>query len=462
MAVRQYIGARYVAKIYENTQNPNSADWEENVNYEPLMIVTYNNGSYLSKKIVPANIGNPAANPGYWVQTGFYNGQIVSLQEQIGVINETLASVEDAHTELENKVKNIKNKKYIIIGDSYERVTSFGSHVSEYLRHGATSFVSTNVQKSTDGYIYVASRGGAGFTNTDQGVLTGNGFLDLLTETATLMTAEEKADIDTILIAGGVNDSSVNVGDEHLSMLNTNMAAFNNYVLSNFPNAQVNIFMLGRIRQLDTHEGRNPVDVRYNIFRYIDIAGGLNWGFIANSQYVCFQRENVISSDNLHPVESFGWPLARFIVEGLINGSVDVTWIDNAFSTLIPAEGLTVLTPQVFSVNLVNGVKTIKFKAPFQINASSGNPMQFQFGQPVKIGTQDGFFAISPIDVYVPLIGWDTVGKKFEIMNAYIRFYGYDVFIVNRGTPTYGNDTVSYESILGDNNISFMCDTLLT
>lgn len=59
MAVRQYIGARYVAKIYENSQDPTSSEWEPNVTWEPLVIVTYQNGSYMSKKPIPGNIGNP-------------------------------------------------------------------------------------------------------------------------------------------------------------------------------------------------------------------------------------------------------------------------------------------------------------------------------------------------------------------------------------------------------------------
>lgn len=86
MSVRQYIGARYVTKIYENSLDPSSAEWEANVNYEPLTLVTFSYGSYLSKKEVPASIGNPADNPAYWVQTGFYNGQIAQLQQEIDEI----------------------------------------------------------------------------------------------------------------------------------------------------------------------------------------------------------------------------------------------------------------------------------------------------------------------------------------------------------------------------------------
>lgn len=50
---RQYIGARYTVKVYENIADPSTAEWDANVFYEPLMLVTYHNGSYLSKKDVP-------------------------------------------------------------------------------------------------------------------------------------------------------------------------------------------------------------------------------------------------------------------------------------------------------------------------------------------------------------------------------------------------------------------------
>ena len=87
--IRQYIGARYVFKIYENSQDPSSAEWEVGVTYEPLTIVTYLNSTYASKKDVPGSVGNPAANPQYCIVTGAYNGQIATLQQQIDTINNT-------------------------------------------------------------------------------------------------------------------------------------------------------------------------------------------------------------------------------------------------------------------------------------------------------------------------------------------------------------------------------------
>ena len=70
---RQYIGARYVPKVF--------GDWVENHEFEPLMIVTYLNNSYTSKKTVPATVGNPAENPEYWVCTGNYNAQVEEYRQ---------------------------------------------------------------------------------------------------------------------------------------------------------------------------------------------------------------------------------------------------------------------------------------------------------------------------------------------------------------------------------------------
>lgn len=456
MAIRQYIGARYVPRFL--------GTYSATTIYEALDVVDDGLGtSYIARKTTPA--GTPLTDTNYWFVYGASSGAILDLQSRMGIaegeIDDLQDDVSDLQTEttkLDNKLKTPRNRKYIIIGDSYERHTVFGDLVSEYLGHGTPTFISTNVRKSPDGYIYIASRGGAGFTNTDQGMFTGNGFLDLLTEAVGQMTASEIADIDCILIAGGVNDSSVNIGDPNITMLNTNMAAFKTYALANFPNAQVDIFMLGRVRQLDTWTGRNPLDVRYNIYRYIDLAGRNGFGYITNSEYVCFKYDAAIESDNLHPEVTFAPVIASAVVEGLYNGSVDVTWIDNPIYNITFDSGIT--SSMRLSCNLVNGVKTIRFIDNLSMTFS---PVKtFQHGQTVKIGTQDAAFFVSKCDYPVPFIGWDTVGNKFEMMNGLIRFYGYDVYIVNAGTPTYGGGSVTYDSIQTPYRAVMMVDTLLT
>lgn len=98
---RQYIGARYVIKVYENTETAGSAEWQSNTSYEPLTMVTYQNSSYLSKKAVPPTVGNPADNPTFWVITGAYNGQISQLQQQIAQLQEQIDIITNASISVE-------------------------------------------------------------------------------------------------------------------------------------------------------------------------------------------------------------------------------------------------------------------------------------------------------------------------------------------------------------------------
>lgn len=92
MANRQYIGARYVPIIYENSDG--TSEWRSGVMYEPLTIVTYNGNSYTSKKPVPANVGNPSENTAYWASTGNYNAQVESLRQEVEEYKEKVDDLE--------------------------------------------------------------------------------------------------------------------------------------------------------------------------------------------------------------------------------------------------------------------------------------------------------------------------------------------------------------------------------
>lgn len=70
MAIRNYVGARYVPKFAD------PVEWQANTSYEAMVIVTYNNASYTSKVPVPPTVGNPAENSTYWALTGNYNAQV--------------------------------------------------------------------------------------------------------------------------------------------------------------------------------------------------------------------------------------------------------------------------------------------------------------------------------------------------------------------------------------------------
>ena len=113
MAVRQYIGARYVPKFFEGVGG--SSDWVSGIPYEPLTIVTYLGTSFTSKKAVPATVGAPNENPDYWVVTGNYNAQVEEYRQMVeGYRQEVegfdgrITTVEDELTDVDTKVTTLE------------------------------------------------------------------------------------------------------------------------------------------------------------------------------------------------------------------------------------------------------------------------------------------------------------------------------------------------------------------
>lgn len=90
MAVTQYIGARYVPKFYLNSDG--NADWRSGVEYEALTVVTWNSNSYISKKHVPAGIGNPSDNPIFWVCISNFSQQVSDLSTQVAQLAALITS----------------------------------------------------------------------------------------------------------------------------------------------------------------------------------------------------------------------------------------------------------------------------------------------------------------------------------------------------------------------------------
>ena len=151
----QYIGARYVPIWYHNSVD-DTANWEVNVQYEPLTwVTTPNDHLYLSKKTVPDNIGSPALNTEYWLDMGVFTASYPELKEMIGnladlettdkeslvaAINEIVGKVGDLTglntRDKDNLVDAINEvitmiqgevRKFILVSDSYGDPVQTGS-----------------------------------------------------------------------------------------------------------------------------------------------------------------------------------------------------------------------------------------------------------------------------------------------------------------------------------------------
>ena len=84
MAIKQYIGARYVPILF--------GEWDSKIPYSPLTIVMYKNNSYTSKKPVPAGIDISDTN--YWALTGNFNGAVSENSSKIADLTTRVGNLE--------------------------------------------------------------------------------------------------------------------------------------------------------------------------------------------------------------------------------------------------------------------------------------------------------------------------------------------------------------------------------
>lgn len=314
--IRQYIGARYVIKIYENSQDSSSAEWEQG-NFEPLVMVTWQNGSYLSKKEVPATVGNPANNPNYWVQTGFYNGQIASLQNQIDDINNNkLPAVTSAIQDLTNNIGNLDdldtsdktnivnainslsfgiNKRYVLIMDSY------GTYPDTTL----IKAIKTKLNIDDDDAI---AQGGIGFTNVNgQGT-----FETLLTSKISQFVNKDK--VDGVIVLGGANDYGGN-----LQNIRTAISSFCTYTKSQFPKAEIMIGCLSRAYQNRANADAHKIAI--NAYRSCFAYGAR---YLNNTEFIMHWK--VLYYDFVHPATNNAPRIADAIYQAVVFGSCDIEY----------------------------------------------------------------------------------------------------------------------------------------
>lgn len=206
---RQYIGARYVPIIFDNA---GSSDWVSGIAYEPLTIVTYLGNSFTSKKQVPSNIGDPASNPSYWVNTGNYNAQVATY------LNEVLALQE-----------KIEEKHVVIVGDSY--ANGYGGATG--WRDHLASIIPTNWT------LYDVAKNGIGFLSYN-----GNDtFDDVLTSRIGSIDTDKVSDV---VIFAGYNDALSLYDGQTQTDLENAMYSFISRCETEFPNVgQIYVAFLG-------------------------------------------------------------------------------------------------------------------------------------------------------------------------------------------------------------------------
>ena len=355
MSIREYVGARYVLKIYENSLDPLSADWESNTSYEPLTMVNYNNSSYISRKDVPANIGNPVDNPTYWALSGLYNGQIANLQNQINNIITDLGSLMADWKERQT----LADRKFVFIADSYGVLSDMLTDAVSYLGLSSNQYE-------------IEARNAYSFVGED-GILK---FLDLLS-----VALARISDLDTvtdIVVVGGINDSTNAFTDT--GELADAMIAFDSYARTNCPNAQIHLGYIGYCDISNPNAaGRDATKQFVTLQRYVKNAATLGWHYMTNIEYTLRGWDSLLS-DGVHPNSNGASALGAMIAQGILTGACDAIYCGLNTTTL--TIGTLPSTVSAASVSL--GMYSITNNVTsFTINPIS---LTFDYGSAVNFG----------------------------------------------------------------------------
>ena len=205
MAIRQYIGARYVPK-YDGT-------FDSAKSYEPLTIVDDANGnSYTSKIPVPS--GSSLDDRTYWAPSGSFSGAVQQLQSRMDVAENDITNLKSDVTSLERDITNLEKDvelgEVLFISDSYGQTQD---------SEGKTAFDRFVIATGLTARQY--SRGGASFK-------TGT-LLEGLME----YTTPDDSKIKTIIIYCGANDQ----WGTHEAIV-TGITNMINYIKSRFVNVK--------------------------------------------------------------------------------------------------------------------------------------------------------------------------------------------------------------------------------
>lgn len=344
MAVTQYIGARYVPLFYTASDNTNN--WEAGVQYEPLTIVTYLNQSYASKKPVPVSVGNPADNPDYWVITGAYNAQVAQMQQDLDDLELRVVVVED-------KVKDYPN--YIMIGDSYGYAS--GTH------NGWIDKLALKLGLTEGVDLFSSSVGGSGLDTTP------TSFYTQLSSVISGMSADELADVGTVIIIGGSNDMG-----KAVSILEPAMATLINLAKTNCPNAE--IWVGCGTGNYDNHFATAQKSRIVEAYRK-----GASYGakYLNNIEY-CLHDRSVINADKVHP-NNAGYDELTNAIYAALHGSFNYKYQE--FGLVFTPINATEICN--YTIDIDNGLTKIQTTSGWTITRSAA--VNFGYNKEVDLGS---------------------------------------------------------------------------
>lgn len=198
MAVREYVGARYVPLFADPLQ------WSNTRTYEPLTIVVNQGNSYTSRQFVPTGID--ISNEDFWALTGNYNAQVEQYRQEVLAFDGRITKNTNDITKNTNDIAGVKSvvdnleshvgTEFIVIGDSW---SDTDPSTTTYIKWPIT------FQKYTRMNIHNYARNGASVVGSTPDPGQSGNFLGQVNK-AIADTSFDHSRVGLIVIMGGVND----------------------------------------------------------------------------------------------------------------------------------------------------------------------------------------------------------------------------------------------------------------
>lgn len=281
MAIRQYVGARYVPRfmgVFDPTQQ-----------YEALDVVDNGAGtSYIARKIVPP--GSSLIDPEYWFVYGASSGAIIQIQNDLQAVENDITNnikpdiVQNTSniSSLQNDVIDINNK---IAGSGGEIITitdSYGYHPS-----AAQSWQSILTTLKPDSTFYNFYEGSMGIYHVGS---NGHNAKTLLEAHAGDISDPDA--ITTVVIALGVNDYT-----DSISNVSTAYDTLIEYIKTTYKNARILFGMASFSHQLTI---QNKVNYKNLIGLMIAKCAENGCKYMSNIEFIMHDLRNN-ENDLVHP-----------------------------------------------------------------------------------------------------------------------------------------------------------------
>lgn len=327
MATLQYVGARYVPKLFDDGQG--GINWQSNTYYEPLTIVSYRNSVYTSRKPVPASIGEPPVNSEYWALTGIDNGEIQEIKRQINSVQEDVKNINTEISIVKGDVETIEGEVASNEADitsvrsdltstqtSVKQISGINSFSDSYFLFIGDSYATGGVGDGgtpTTGWAaplaqYIRSMGGKVYYSINGGEAFFNGkYLEQLNNAPTNAYTH-------ILILGGFNDFDMNSSD-------VSVAQFASRARELYPKAQV---MVGNVAIGNRGYYRKVMQSRKAMRRHV-VNNGMIW---INNAHLWMHRASYVQKDGVHPTQAGINDLVYYAKEYLKSGYCDIIYSD--------------------------------------------------------------------------------------------------------------------------------------